>query len=172
MARYEVTGEILKSAIAGAIRKEFAIETGDPPVTIYPVITKEKTLQGTTKPSFFIWQLNVGQEQVNKDTIERTYHMNVRYFPEQSTTLYEELDSIGNRLLGVLRSVDVPMIVSKQPDNLYSLAPRPVKGTDVEYKIEEDVLQVFANYTIRARIQKTPGPLMEDLTLNESVKQE
>ena len=165
-----VTGELIKSAVALRIRQAFAVTAGDPPVTLYPVITKERTVQGHETPSFFIWQLNMSQEEVAKDVFERTYQMNVRYFPEESTKMYEQLDNIGNQLLEALRYIDVPLIVSVTDEGEYVLENRKVRGAEMDYKIQDDVLQAFANYTIRVKLPKEELPGMETLAINESIK--
>ena len=70
-------GESIKSAISLKIKSNFAITSGEPPITIYPTIYKEQMVQGMDKPSFFIWQMDVEQEKLMRNNYERVYQMNV-----------------------------------------------------------------------------------------------
>ena len=57
-------GESIKSAIALKLKSGFAYTNEDsPPITIYPNIYKEKVVQGMKKPAFFIWVMEVSQEE-------------------------------------------------------------------------------------------------------------
>lgn len=158
-----VTGESIKSAISLKIRESLAI--GDP--VTYPTIYKEAIAQGFVKPSFHISTISVDQRRINKTLYERLYQMNVRYHIDQTQdNLVEQLDEMGSTLFGVLNTINVPITDPGDVDTV-----RVVHATSFEYTIEEGVLQVFVNYIIKVTPFVSSGTPMQELTVNQSLKE-
>lgn len=158
-----VTGEIIKSAISLKIKNSFA--SGDP--VQYPKIYKEPVVQGFVKPSFHIKTLDVDQKRISKLSYERLYQMNIRYHIDPKTDkLIEVLEGVGNSLMGVLNSIDVPIV---DPGNVDTT--RPVTSILMEYKVVENVLQFFVNYRIKVTPVLAEQPLMNTLTINKTQKE-
>ena len=104
-----INGELIKSSVALKLKESF--KTGVDPNFIYPKIYKESTVQGFSKPCFFITTINTEQERVGKDSYRRIYSMNIRYHPAENTPdLNELLDGIGDELMYYLNSINVPII--------------------------------------------------------------
>ena len=164
----EITGESIKSAISLKINGNFAITTGSPPVTLYPNIYKEQIIQGMEKPCFFIWQMDVSQERLRLNHYERVYQMNIRYHPkDDDLKKYETLSDIGNKLLEYLSTIDVPIFLGQYDVEGNPIEDKkPVRGTQMSFKINENVLQVFVTYVVKMKMIKETLPYMEQLFLN------
>ena len=157
----EVSGEVIKSPIAIKIRDTFKVAGN--PIT-YPTVYKEKTNQALIKPSFFINTVNVSQDLIKDDTYERTYMMEVRYLPEDNLgDEYEHLCSVGNKLLLSLNRIDVNIFLGDFVDDVPVFGTKPIFGEDLTFKIDNGVLQLFCNYSIRLKILEDDGVLMETL---------
>ena len=164
----EITGESIKSAISRKIQSDFAITSGEPSITTYPTIYKEKIVQGSDKPCFFIWTMNVSQIKRMRNNYNRLYQMNVRYHPlDEDINKYKTLCDIGNRLLETLSKIDVGIdlgAVDNEGNPIESL--KPVIASDIDFKIVDDVLQVFVNYQIRGKQYVEEIADMQTLTIN------
>lgn len=159
----EVTGESIKSAISLKIKSRFAQTSGEPPISIYPTIYKEKVVQGMEKPCFFIWVVDVTQDKIARGLYTIEYQMNIRYHgQDDDPNAYSTLSDIGHKLLEALVSIDVPILVAEGVEGT-----KPVYGKQMDFKIVEDVLQVFVTYSIRAREKSAEATNMNLLTLNQ-----
>ncbi|NMA84751.1 MAG: hypothetical protein GX962_12925 [Epulopiscium sp.] len=164
----EIKGESIKSAIALKLRSGFAYTNSDtPPITIYPNIYKEKIVQGMKKPAFFIWVMDVRQEKLMRNNYERFYQMNIRYHPEENdTTTYETLADIGNKLFEVLLTIDVPIDLGRKDSEGKPIEDKkPVRGSQMDFTIQDDILQFFVTYKIDAKQYQDKGPEMETLEI-------
>lgn len=163
----EITGESIKSAIALKLRSSFAITTGEPPITIYPNIYKEKVIQGMKKPCFFIWVMDVSQEKLMRNNYTRDYQMNIRYHPEEKDSkTYETLSDIGNKLLDKLTLIDVPIFLGRYDSDGEPIEDKkPVRGIQMSFEIKEDVLQFYVTYNIKAKQWIDKVPEMESLEI-------
>lgn len=164
----EITGESIKSAISLKINGNFAITTGSPPVTLYPNIYKEQIIQGMEKPCFFIWQMDVSQERLRLNHYERVYQMNIRYHPkDDDLKKYETLSDMGNKLLEYLSTIDVPIFLGRYDVEGNPIEDaKPVRGTQMSFKINENVLQVYVTYAVKIKLMPEPLPLMSTLDIN------
>ena len=159
----EITGESIKSAIALKIKSSFANTNGSPPITIY----KEKIVQGMKKPCFFVWVMDVSQEKIMRNVYTRDYQMNIRYHPEEKDTkTYEILSDIGNKLLGILTTIDVPIFLGRYGTDGEPIEDKkPVRGIQMSFEIKEDVLQFYVTYNIKAKQVVDEVPEMESLEI-------
>jgi hypothetical protein len=162
----EIVGDIIKSALALNIRTAFSVTVGE--VTTYPTIYKELIIQDAVYPSFFIWSINTTQAQISSDSHMRTYLMNVRYsLPQDSNGVYSALTSVAEVLLDTLDSINVPIYLGKLVGGVPVLETKPVRGYDIDFKIEEDVLQFFVTYKIKAKkVVNEDAIYMASLELN------
>ena len=165
----EITGESIKSAISLKLRSSFASTGGTPPITIYPTIYKEQVIQGFKKPSFFIWAIDVSQEQLLGNNYERLYQMNIRYHPEEKDLkTYETLAKIGNQILEALNYIDVTIDLGRKDASGNPIEDtKAVKGKQMSFQIIDDILQVYVNYLIKGKFKEAEKPQMQDLTINE-----
>ncbi len=163
----EITGESIKSAIALKIRSSFAVTTGEPPITKYPTIYKEKVVQDMKKPCFFIWVMDVSQEKLMRNNYERLYQMNIRYHPEEKDPkTYETLADIGNKLLDYLTNINVPIFLGRYDGEGNPIEDsKPVTGRQMNYEIKEDVLQMYVTYKVKAKQFMEEVPDMEQLEI-------
>lgn len=139
----DVTGDIIKSAIARKLVEVFTVDG------IKPVVYKEQIKQKFTYPSFFIWQIEVLQKKRMNGVYDREYMMEVRYaLKEDDVRAYEKLDEIGNKLLLNLTSIQVP-IATEKIDGKYTEGIRQVKVKgDIEIKKDENILLATMTYPI------------------------
>lgn len=160
----EITGESIKSAIALKLKSSFANTNGSPPITIY----KEQIVQGFKKPCFFVWVMDVSQEKLMRNNYERVYQMNVRYHPEEKDTkTYETLSDIGNKLLEYLTQIEVPIFLGRYDNEGEPIEDmKPIRGSQMSFKIVDDVLQVFVTYVVKMKLVEAAMPYMEQLFLN------
>lgn len=163
----EIMGESIKSAVSLKIKSGFSITSGEPPVTIYPTIYKEQIVQGMAKPSFFIWQMDVEQEKLMRNNYERVYQMNVRYHPEDNDLKrYQTLAIIGNKLLEYLTQVEVPIFLGRYDNKREPIEDmKPIRGSQMSFKIVDDVLQVFVTYVVKMKMVEAALPFMETLDI-------
>lgn len=164
----EITGESIKSAIALKIKSSFAVTTGEPPITIYPTIYKEKVVQDMKKPCFFVWVMDVSQEKLMRNNYTRDYQMNIRYHPEEKDPItYEVLADAGNKLLEHLARLQVPIFAGRldlEGEQVEEM--RPVFGKQMSFIITDDVLQVFVTYVIKMKLVEAAMPYMKQLFIN------
>jgi len=158
----EIMGESIKSAISLKIKNNFTTINGKP-----PIIYKEQMVQGMKKPSFFIWQMDVSQEKLFGKNYERIYQMNIRYHPEdKDLKRYETLADIGNKLLEYLAYIEIPIITKYDDKGNPIEEMKPVKGSQMSFKIVDNILQVFVTYVIRMKLKETQPPFMQQLFIN------
>jgi hypothetical protein len=168
MAVGQITGETVKSAISLKIRSAFATTTSDtPPVTTYPTIYKEKIVQGMIKPCFFVWTMDAEQEKLMRNNYERVYQMNVRYHPEDNDLKrYQTLADIGNKLLEHLTQIEVPIFLGRYDAEEEPIEDKkPIRGSQMNFNIVDDVLQVFVTYVVKMKMVEAELPLMETLDI-------
>lgn len=165
----EITGESIKSAISLKLKSSFAITNGTPPITIYPNIYKEKVVQGMKKPCFFIWVMDVSQEKLMRNNYERIYQMNIRYHPEEKDlTTYETLADIGNKLLEHLTEIDIPIFLGRYDKEGNAIEDiKPIRGSQMSFKIADDILQTFVTFTIKGKLAEEEKPQMQTLKIND-----
>ena len=163
----EITGESIKSAISLKLRSRFAVTTGEPPITSYPTIYKEKIVQDMKKPSFFIWVMDVSQEKLMRNNYQRTYQMNIRYHPEEKDPqTYETLADIGNKLLDYLTTIDVPIFLGRYDGQGNPIEDsKPVIGKQMNFEIKEEVLQMYVTYVVKAKQLMEEVPDMQELEI-------
>lgn len=151
----EITGELIKSAIAKQIKASHGAK-----------IYKEQIVQNFSRPCFFIWTVSVEQRQLTRQLFERVYMMEVRYHAqEEDTRLYETLCEVGNKLAYELKSVDVPILVKSGGEELTEQL-LPVKGTEIEFKVSEDVLIFNVNYNVKMKLPTTQQIPMQTLDIH------
>jgi len=132
-----IDGETVKSAISMKLAESF------PDLTIY----KEKVVQGMQKPCFFIWQLNVNCTQELRNRYNMLFNMIVRYHPQENIPdTYSKCADIGIRCIDHLSTIQV--------EN------RPLQATSIRFEIVDDVLFVYADYSIRVDRELPPEPKM------------
>ena len=167
----ELIGESIKSAIALKIRSSFATTSGQPPVTTYPLIYKEKMVQEMTTPCFFIWTMDESQRQIMNNVYERDFQMNVRYHPsEADLKAYETLTGVGHKLLEELLLIDVPIWLGRYT-TVEPIVPieekLPVPGKQMSFQIVDNVLQVYVSYKVKIKQVQQTVPGMETLEINQ-----
>lgn len=152
----EITGETIKSAISLKIAN--SIVTKEPNIRIY----KEKIIQNFKTPCFFIWTLDISHEKQMRNCYNRTYQMNIRFHLDNDfSQKYQELNSIGNLLMDILRTIDVPVSVKNGKEET-----RPVFGRQMSFKIDDGVLQMFVTYIIKTEAWIPEVPEMQTLDIN------
>lgn len=165
-----LTGETVKSAVVKAIISGFSVIEDEQ--TIKPTVYKEFVSQGFKKPSFFVKLVNVTQESYRIGQSKRAYAINVRYHSEKESGLYEELSRIGNALICVLRAVEIPIWLGALDSNKEPIeANLDVLGYDLEYRIEEGVLQFYVTYNLPVKLYKESKDPMTDLEINTHYKE-
>lgn len=158
----EITGEMIKSAMARNITQNITLKNK----TAYKIY-KEKTVQGFSKPSFFIWTMDVDQTKLMRNNYERNYMMNVRYHTkDDAPKQYEELNELGNKLLWTLSTLNVPIVVLDETNKEIQV-DKPIKGKQMSFNIVEDVLQVYVTYTIKAKQVLAKQTEMQVLDIKE-----
>lgn len=151
----QITGELIKSAIAKQIKASHDAK-----------IYKEQIVQNFSRPCFFIWTITVEQRQLTRQLFERIYMMEVRYHAqEEDARLYETLCEIGNKLAFELKSIDVPILVRGESEELIEQL-LPVKGTEIEFKVSDDVLIFNVNYNVKMRLPSTQQIPMQTLDIH------
>lgn len=153
-----ITGETIKSAVAESIigsEKLVELFNGKPRVH------KEQIKQNLKLPAFFVWEYQVLQEKLMRDSYNRTSFIEVRHHlkeDDSDSNIYEKQAKIGNLLMSALSKIKVPDAIGIK---------RPVVGKDLEYKINDDVLIFLANYTIEIYLEEEDQPTMSELFINE-----
>lgn len=160
----EISGESVKSAIALKLKSGYAEQIGSPPLTVEPTIYKEAMVQKIRTPCFFIWTMNITQRQTGRNRYRRNYQMNIRYHPQDNVpTSYEQLTRIGSMALEILRELTLPVFTSPE------LGGARVKGTELSYKLVENVLQIFVTYSFDGKFTEPEYPDMQTLIQNREV---
>lgn len=144
----EINGNIIIKAIAEKLNLDF--NTSEKKYQIY----KNQVIGELTKPCFFIHQLQVSMRKVRRNLYEFRFVMDVRYHTDtEITSINEELDSMGIKLLDSLETLNIENIkVRREYDNGY-------------YEKQDNVLHVFANYIIKGTEEQKIN-YMKNLELN------
>lgn len=160
----EINGESVKSAIARRLIECFTVHEGWDAVP--PIVYKERIIQCFEKPSFFIWTLNTTQKKLMRNNYERVYSMNIKYHPkEDDLNIYENLDSIGEKALRCLETITLPTYYKGGE------IPLPVRGINLDFKIIQDVLNIFVEYVIRGfKTSEINETKIQGFTMNNSLK--
>lgn len=158
-----IGGETVKSSIARKIKSTF-----DPNA---PKIYKEPVLEGMVLPCFFIRTLNVSQTEHLGKTFIRDYQMTVRYHPVVlDVDINAHLEDVANKLLEHLNEINVPIFLGNYNSNEEPIEElKPVKGSQMDYTINEGVLQVFITYTLRMKTQGVVGTKLNTLDIDLEV---
>ena len=121
-----INGETIKRAIARKLSASF--NTDGKSFKVY----KERIVQGMQRPCFFVWQINVEQTKVARDTYGLHYQMQIRYHtPDTEASDFEELCLIGNEILQALSTIDVPILVRDDAGELVETT-LPIFGKKME----------------------------------------
>lgn len=150
----EITGDFIVSAIATKIKNSF---------TPAPKIYKEQVDQGLVKPCFFIGYVKQGQQQIAKNWYQRQAMMVIRFHPTESTNKYSQCRAVGEQLLDVLTSIDLPT----ELDGYETL---PCLGKDLEFKIRDEVLIFYVTYEHKVKKVVTPETMMATIGLDIELK--
>lgn len=161
----KITGEIIKSAIARKLSASFNAD--GKPYKIY----KERIVQGMQRPCFFIWTVVVEQTKVARNVYEWHYQMQIRHhLPDNEASDFEQLCEIGTQMLQALNTIDVPILVRNDEQELVETT-LPVFGKKMEYKIDDDdVLLLYVTYDIRVSKQQDERNPMSSVTINENTR--
>lgn len=159
----EITGEIVKSAIAKKIIAGFTSKE------VKPVVYKEQIKQGFKYPSFFIWEISKTQKKRMNLVYDRDYLMEIRYaLEEDDTKAYEKLEEVGNKLMLLLDTIDIPIRIAKdETGNIEGVRMVRAKG-NIETKKDENVLIVTVTYPITIKYVSN-GIKMKSLNYDEEI---
>ena len=93
--------------------------------------------------------------------------MNVRYHPEDNDLKrYQTLADIGNKLLEYLTQIEVPIFLGRYDIEGEPIEDRkPIRGSQMSFKIVDDVLQVFVTYVVKMKMVEAALPFMETLDI-------
>ena len=173
---YEIIGETIKSATSiklGEIFRTPVIQNGQQvvqngqPVYNYPIRYKEN-ITNPQYPNFSIVQVNLNvtpqqslrQSALNKvvKRIQLDYLMNIQYRvvenTESITNLQQQLDAVGLKLLAEFDELPLEL---------------PTKVKNCRYEKADGVLQFFFEVTVYANPSVTQEPIMQDMSLDESL---
>lgn len=152
----EITGETIKSSVSLTIRELFKISTGTPPVITYPRIYKEQVIEKAELPYFFIWILNEDIQKERNNKYKLTYQMKIEYHPaDKLVGTYETCSAIAHLLFEGIESISVPIFLghytTPQTGNPVPIVEYlPVKGKQMSWVIQDDILCFFITYSIGA----------------------
>lgn len=156
----EITGESVKSAIARKLAADFGSQTPA------PKLYKEQILQNLVKPYFFIWIMDVSQEKLMNRNYTLAYQMNIRYHPkDEDTATYETLSSVAIKLFETLSTIELPVLTLIDDVEVEQL--KPVVGSQMNYSINDGVLQFYVTYNLRVMKDRIPRVIMNNLEVNE-----
>lgn len=131
-------------------------------------IQREAIKQEAKRPFLGIQQNNLTQIKINNQRFERLYQMKISFYSLiGDTKLYTHLDEVGNALMEILMDIDV---VSDIPDGLGGYKTYPVRGIQMDYKIQEDVMIFFVSYPIRVYKQTAEETPMGEVTIDTNIK--
>lgn len=159
----DITGDLIKSAIAREIVADFKVDNKP------PVVYKEQVKQGFVYPSFFIYQVNMTQTKRMNNVYDRLYLMEVRYaLKEDDVNAYSKLDEIGNQLCLTLNEINVPIAIG-QDNGAYIEGTRAirVKG-EINLKKDENVLMATMTYPVTI-IQFSDNVKFKSIIHNERI---
>lgn len=152
--------DLIKQAIARKLKECLAITSGSD--VTYPVVFADKIMQGAIEPFFLILVIDVSQDKGLQTKFWRNYQMKVQYYiSEQVTTRITDLRKMGERLFGILDTVDLEY---KQENN--RIYTRPLRAYKLNYQITENVLNFFCTYKVKVQQDVEPNTKMRILDIN------
>ena len=152
--------DLIKQAIARKLKECLAITSGSD--VTYPVVFADKIMQGAVEPFFLILVIDVSQDKGLQTKFWRNYQMKVQYYiSEQVTTRITDLRKMGERLFGILDTVDLEY---KQENN--RIYTRPLRAYKLNYQITENVLNFFCTYKVKVQQDVEPNTKMRILDIN------
>lgn len=152
--------DLIKQAIARKLKECLAITSGSD--VTYPVVFADKIMQGAIEPFFLILVIDVSQDKGLQTKFWRNYQMKVQYYiSEQVTTRITDLRKMGERLFGILDTIDLEY---KQENN--RIYTRPLRAYKLNYQITENVLNFFCTYKVKVQQDVEPNTKMRILDIN------
>lgn len=152
--------DLIKQAIARKLKECLAITSGSD--ITYPVVFADKIMQGAIEPFFLILVIDVSQDKGLQTKFWRNYQMKVQYYiSEQVTTRITDLRKMGERLFGILDTIDLEY---KQENN--RIYTRPLRAYKLNYQITENVLNFFCTYKVKVQQDVEPNTKMRILDIN------
>jgi hypothetical protein len=122
----------------------------------YPIYTDDIE-QGLDVPCFLVTDLTSTDEHIVMNRHKRSYHFMVQYFPEKQD-YRTECENVNDRLFECLEYI--------------TAADYPVLGTDMSGNVTDGVLNFEVTYEMQVfRIKRTDEELMENIDVNENVKE-
>lgn len=146
----ELNGDTVISAISTKLHSSFSPA---------PKIYKEQVEQGLVKPCFFVSCINQSQERIAPNWYKRVASMEVRYHPTEGTNKFAQCRAVGEKLLEVLDSVDLP-------NTLINYSTLPCWGRNLEYNIRDEVLIFYVTYEFKVKKVVVPDTPMNSLDFN------
>ncbi|MDD4690002.1 MAG: hypothetical protein PHE51_09690 [Eubacteriales bacterium] len=152
----EITGETIKSSVSLTIKELFKVSVGTPPVITYPKIYKEQVIEKASLPYFFVWILNEDTQKQRNNKYELTYQMKIEYHPiDKLVGTYEACSAIAHSLFEGVEYISVPIFLGHYTtpqigDPVQIVEYLPVKGKQMNWIIQDDILCFFVTYTIQA----------------------
>lgn len=143
----EVTGDTVISAISVKLHSSFSPS---------PNIYKDQVEQGLVKPCFFVSCITQQQERIAKNWFKRTASMLIRFHPTETTDKYSQCRTVGEKLLDVLESINLPNSMINYPS-------LPCWGRDLEYKIQDEVLLFYVTYDFKVKRELVEEARMTEL---------
>ena len=137
------------TGIVSAIHTEF----GDG----YPIYT-ETAEQGLTEPCFSVFCISPTQKQVLGQRYFRQHLFCVNYFPSPVEESKAECYAVFERLLSILECI--------------TAGGDLIRGTNMEGRIEDDVLVFHVNYNFFVHSVPTPDTPMSEMDVTERVAQD
>lgn len=152
--------DLIKQAIARKLKECLVITSGSD--VTYPVVFADKIMQGAIEPFFLILVIDVSQDKGLQTKFWRNYQMKVQYYiSEQVTTRITDLRKMGERLFGILDTIDLEY---KQENN--RIYTRPLRAYKLNYQITENVLNFFCTYKVKVQQDVEPNTKMRILDIN------
>lgn len=150
MAKVEVTGELIKSAIAKRVLEVVPDAAGK--------VYKETQQQNIgSADGFYIVQRSVRQFDLVKPMVRREYDMILRYEPDiNSQTALEKCALMGNILMFALRVI-------------YDGNGVAIHGNSLSMEIVDNALLIYVTYHIRIKMEKDDFNPMETLDIIKEV---
>ena len=147
----ELGGDNVVSAVSLNIRRMFSTDE-------MKAVYKNKPQQNAKKPYTFIHQINASHENHRCNRAMWKFMLDIRVHPEDDAT---DVESWGRRVaLKLLEAV-----------NVIEISGQLVKGTDIEYKVENNVLHFLVSYKYRVlHIVDEDVPGMQTITYGTKVK--
>ena len=131
-----------------------AVSGSIPNIAVY----NERPTQNAPKEYLFVSQINREQTPDNGRFFNRFYFFDIRYHPNDKVmTQYKRFTQIIEELTEALTYIETE--------------DQPVKASTMRSEIQDGVLHFFVDYPVRVIRQKAPVPNMEELELEENIKE-